>query len=435
MLQGLQHRFEHWLFDVPEQVGGKPLGWLAVPLRYLYALLRDLWHGDLGLRAMGLVYSSLFAIVPIVAVAFAVLQAFGYHRQLEPILYEFLRPLGDKGLELTAQIMAFVENVQGTLLGTIGLVFLLYTVISMIQKVEEALNFTWHVERPRTIGRRITEYIVVMLIGPLVAVLAMVLLASVEASAVVERISGMASDAAGISQRQYAPYVLIIGLFMFVYLYMPNTRVRFKPALVGALFGGALWATLGALFTRTVVYSSKTMVIYAGFAVVMLFLLWLYLSWLVLLLGAQLSFYVQHPEYLRTGHADIPMTGVLRERLAMSIMVLIGERFLAGEPRWTINELAERLRVPATVLSDILRSLEQRELVMMTEDDGVAPARDLAGIQLAEILSAIRHDVPDPKRPTPNPVAIADEIVGRADEALRMSTSGRSLRDILTPSA
>ena len=110
---------------------------------------------------MSLVYSTLFAIVPVVAVAFSVLKAFGYHRELEPVLFEFLRPLGEQGYALTASIMGFVENVQGTLLGTIGFVFLLYTVISTIQKIEEALNFTWHVERPRSLGRRVSEYLVV----------------------------------------------------------------------------------------------------------------------------------------------------------------------------------------------------------------------------------------------------------------------------------
>ena len=172
----LHRKFEHWLFDLPEAVGGKPLRWLAFPLRYLYALLRDLARGDIGLRAMSLVYSTLFAIVPVVAVAFSVLKAFGYHRELEPVLFEFLRPLGEQGYSLTASIMGFVENVQGTLLGTIGFVFLLYTVISTIQKTEEALNFTWHVERPRSLGRRVSEYLVVMLVGPAVAVLALSLI-------------------------------------------------------------------------------------------------------------------------------------------------------------------------------------------------------------------------------------------------------------------
>jgi len=269
----LRRQFEHWLFDLPEAVGGSAMHWVMLPLRYLYALLRDLGRGELGLRAMSLVYSTLFAIVPVIAVAFSVLKAFGYHRELEPVLFEFLRPLGDQGYELTRNIMGFVENVQGTILGTVGFAFLLYTVVSMIQKIEESLNFVWHVERPRSLARRVSEYLVVMLIGPAIAVFAMVLLARVEASDVLARLSGLATgDTGTLGTPHFTPYVMVVALFAFVYVYMPNTRVRIGPALVGALFAGLLWAAVGALFTRIVVYSAKTAAVYAGLAVVLLFL-------------------------------------------------------------------------------------------------------------------------------------------------------------------
>ena len=142
--------------------------------------------------------------------------------------------------------MDFVENVQGTLLGTVGFVFLLYTAVSTVQKVEEALNFTWHVERPRSFARRATEYLVVLLVVPALAVVAMALLASVEASAVVARLSGLATGHTDSAVRAHlAPYALILGLFGFLYVYMPNTRVRLWPAAVGTLFGGLLWASIG----------------------------------------------------------------------------------------------------------------------------------------------------------------------------------------------
>ena len=235
----LQHRFEHWLFDWPETTGNRAIQLVATPLRYAYALLRDLFGGDLGLRAMGLVYSSLFALVPVVAVSFAVLKAFGYHRELEPVLAEFLRPLGEKGIELTVKFMQFVENAQTTVLGTVGFVILVYTVIVMIEKIEGALNFTWHVERPRSLARRVTEYMVIMIVGPVLMVAAMVLLTRIETSTVVAQVSGLAGTPG--LRGHYAPYVLIIGLFWFLYSYMPNTRVRWQSAFIGALFGGAAW--------------------------------------------------------------------------------------------------------------------------------------------------------------------------------------------------
>jgi membrane protein len=430
VLSKLHLKVEHLIFDLPEGIGGAPLRIAVVPLRHLYALLRDFARGDLGLRAMSLVYSSLFAIVPLLAVTFSVLKAFGYHRQLQPVLFEFLRPLGQQGASLTASIMRFVENAQGSIIGTVGFAFLIYTVVSMIQKIEEALNFTWHVDRPRSITRRVGEYLVVMIVGPAVVVAAMALLASVETSDVVARLSGVASSR---DHSHYAPYVLTIGLFWFLYAYMPNTRVRLGPAFVGALFGGVLWAGVGALFTRIVVLTAKTAAIYAGFAVVLLFLVWLYVSWLIVLLGAQLSFYVQHPEHLRTGHGEIPMTGALRERIAMSAMYLIGERFLDGGPRWPMSDLADRLDVPATVLGEVISALEDHGLVLTAEDDTIAPARDLSALPLASILDAIRHELPDPRRPELHAVPAADEAMQRVEAGLRGPLSGQTLRDLIRP--
>lgn len=423
----LQARFEHWLFDPPSGAANRALQFVLVPLRYLYALLRDLARDDLGLRAMGLVYSSLFAIVPVAAVSFSVLAAFGYHRQLEPMLLEFLRPLGERGYELTASIMRFVENVQTTVLGTVGFVFLIYTVVTMIQKVEGALNFTWHVERPRSLARRISEYLVIMLIGPVVVVSALVIMTRIEAAAVLERLPGLAGEGRG----HVTPYLLIIGLFWFMYAYMPNTRVRWQPAFIGAVFGGALWVALGAVFARIVVYSAQISAIYAGFAIVLLFLVWLYASWLVMLLGAQLSFYTQHPEHLRSGHGPIPTTAALRERIGLGAMYLLGERFAKGGPRWKVSDLADHMDVPASVLDHALCLLEARGLVLTAEDDTVAPARELTSITLAEILDAIRHELPDPRRPVPHGVPAADAAALAADNALRDSMSRTTLRDLL----
>ena len=350
------------------------------------------------------------------------------------MLFEFLRPLGDQGYELTQSIMGFVENVQGTILGTVGFAFLLYTVVSMIQKMEESLNFVWHVERPRSLARRVSEYLVVMLIGPAIAVFAMVLLARVEASDVLARVSGLATGDTGFLGKAHpTPYVMVVALFAFVYVYMPNVRVRLGPAAIGALFAGVLWAAVGALFARIVVYSAQTAAVYAGFAVVLLFLVWLYISWLILLLGAQLSFYVQHPEHLRTGHAQVPLTSALRERIALAVMYLVGERFLAGGARWTIAGLAERLDVPGTLLDEIVSSLQAHGLVLDVEDDTVAPARDLGAITLDTVLDAVRHETPDPRRPTPRPVPDADQVARAADEAMRASLRGRTLRDLLQP--
>jgi membrane protein len=158
-------------------------------------------------------------------------------------------------------------------------------------------------------------------------------------------------------------------------------------------------------------------------------------SWLILLLGAQLSFYVQNAEHLRYGHAEIPMTGALRERLALSIMCLVGQRFTAGEPRWTVNDLAERLNVPGVVINDVVTDLENHDLVLTAEDESIAPARDLDALTLASIFDAVRHETPNPRHPKPRAVREADQAAKKADDAVRASVAGQTLRDLVVDGA
>src|SRR5215471_6767011 len=138
MLSGLINRIERWLFEPPDSLIGKPIALVGRILRYPYALLRDMGRGDLTLRAMSLVYTTLLSVVPLAALAFSVLKGLGYDEDLEPVVYHFLEPIGDKATDLTQQIMGFVENAKISVLGSIGLIFLLYTAISMVQKVEES---------------------------------------------------------------------------------------------------------------------------------------------------------------------------------------------------------------------------------------------------------------------------------------------------------
>ena len=191
---------------------------------------------------MSLVYSTLFALVPVVAVAFSVLKAFGYHRELEPVLYEFLRPLGEKGSELTAKIMEFVENVQSTLLGTVGFVFLLYTVI--VDDPEDRGRAQLHLARraaaqPRAARDRVRRRHARR--ARSLTVVAMVMLASYRGQRQWwRRLSGLATGTPAAARSHFAPYVLIIGAVLVpVRLHAEHARAAGVPAFVGALFGGA----------------------------------------------------------------------------------------------------------------------------------------------------------------------------------------------------
>ena len=428
-------RLEQLLFEPDRQPHVPLLRRALALLRYPYALLRDLWKGDLNLHAMGLVYATLMSVAPLVAFGFAVLKGFGVHRDLEPIIYEFLRPVGERADEMTVQVMAFVDNVRGDVLGSVGLGLLLYTVVSTVQKLEESFNFAWHVEQPRSLVRRISEYVSLMVVGPLFLVIVLGLMGALADTQFARWLAthppfGPILATLG----RAAPYVVVTGTFTFLYMFVPNTRVHLRGALVGGVVAGLLWAASGALFATIVVAAARMVLIYAGFAIFLVTLIWVYLSWLILLVGAQLSFYVQNPQYLRAGQAQIRLTSRLRERLALSIMYLVGKSFLEGRSAWTLKELAERLEVPSSALTSVTASLETAGLLLVTEREQLVPGRALDQVGVHAILTAVRDEQQYESwllaraRTEPDADAVADAI----EAAIRERTRDETLRDLVT---
>lgn len=432
MIETLLGNVERWLFEPPESIYGQPLWKLTRILRYPYALLRDILRGDLTMRAMSLVYTTLLSIVPLIALSFSVLKGLGYHRDFEPVLYTFLEPLGERGYELTKQVMDFVENVRGGVLGSLSLIFLLYATISMIQKVEESFNFVWRVAQPRSLARRFSEYLSVMIVGPAVIVAALGMIATLANTQAVLALSKYEPfGTALVGLGHLAPYVLVTGVFAFLYAFMPNTRVHARAALLGGLFAGVVWAATGMIFASFVVESTRTIIIYAGFAIVIVALIWLHVSWLILLLGVQLAFYVQNPQYLRPGRGEIHLNASLRERVALSITCLIVTDYCSANHRWNTNRLAEHLDLPGAALNPIVTALERAKILLLAEDETWVPARDPQAIELVEVLEAVRHDTAGPKLARIRDIAPAVAAARAAEEAMANSLKGKTASDLV----
>jgi len=370
---------------------GPPWGPVLRVARYPAALFRDWLHGEISTRAMSLAYTTLLSIVPLMVFSFAILKGLGARGDLKFILDQFFAPLGAGSAQLTESVMQFVQNMRGDLLGTIGLAFLVYTVITTIQKVETSFNFLWHVDRPRSLSRRFTEYLSVMVLGPILLAVALGLLASAERSPFAQWLSGFQPLAwllrgAG----KVLPYVIVTIIFTFMYSFIPNTKVERRAALIGGVASGIMWALVGKAFTAFIVYSSSWVAVYTGFAIVLTTLIWVYLSWLILLLGAQLAFYLQFPQYLRHGQTTFELTGRDREQVAFSVMYLIGRAYAAGTGSWTAHALAAELDMPSVALAPVLHCLEENGLILATEREVFVPGKDIAAIRLAEIFRVVR---------------------------------------------
>jgi len=366
---------------------------LIVPIRLLVVLVRQFVAGELNLRAMSLVYTTLLSIVPLLAVSFSVLKGFGVHNQVEPLLLNFLQPLGSRGVELSDNIIGFVENVKVGVLGSLGLLFLLYTVVSLIQKVESSFNYVWQVGRLRGLAQRFSSYLSVILIGPVLVFAALGLTATAMSNSLVQQL--MTVEPLGyvlLAMSKLVPYLLIIAAFSFLYMFIPNTRVKLGPALIGGLVAGVLWQSSGWAFAAFIASSSKYAAIYSGFAIMILLLIWLYLNWLILLLGAQVAFYMQYPQYMTREPVQLRLSNRLRERLALQIMFMVAEHHIHNRAPWTSEALVHHLGLPMQPIHHVLQLMVSSEFLAETSDEPPAylPRRDVETISLSELYEVVR---------------------------------------------
>jgi membrane protein len=430
MLKWLE-RLEDGLFQKSRSMGppwGATLRWL----RYPAALIRDWLGGGISIRAMSLAYTTLLSLVPLMVFSFAILKGLGARGDLRFILHEFFRPMGSAAEQLTESVLQSVANMRGDLLGSIGLAFLVYTVIATIQKVEGSFNFVWRVERPRSFGRRFTEYLSIMILGPILLAVAIGLLGSAKHSPFALWLHAVAPLAEIlVVLGQVVPYAIVTAVFTAMYSYIPNTHVQFRAALIGGVTAGVIWALVGKAFTVVILYSSQMVAVYTGFAIVLTTLIWVYLSWLILLIGAQLAFYLQFPQYLLHGQETVELTGSDREQMGLSIMYLIGRDFAAGKSYWNAGRLAAKLDVPGIALAPVLARLERCGLIVATEAELFVPGRDPEGILLADILDAVRTlqigRLPIEVRRVPAAARTMSEV----ETAMREQLGTRSLKDLI----
>ena len=362
--------------------------------RVLHMLVKELMGGQLNLRAMSLVYTTLLSIVPLLAVSFSVLKGFGVHNQIEPLLYNLLAPLGPNGAEITDKIIGFVENVKVGVLGSVGFALLIYTVIALMQKIESAFNFVWQIDNLRSVSQRFSNYLSVILIGPVLIFSAIGFTAAVLNMDVAQKLAMIEPFGTLILYgSKLIPYLLVCLAFTLIYIFIPNTRVHFRAALIGGVIAGVLWKITGWGFAAFIASSSKYAAIYSSFAIMILLLIWMYLSWLILLVGSQIAYFVQYPKYMTLHRERLTLSNRMRERIALQIMYLVGYNYFHNRQPWSIDQLVEYMDLPGEPVHRIIRFLvEQGYLVEIIDADAPVylPMHDLEKIRLVDVLSDIR---------------------------------------------
>jgi membrane protein len=402
--------------------------------RVIVAIVRDFWfEGKTALHTTDLVYTSLLSIIPLLAFSFSILKAFGVQKRFEPLLYGFLAPLGPHGIQLGHRIVAFVNNVKVGVLGSVGLLFLLYYIFMLAQKVEWGLNDVWRVKRGRSLAVQFSHYLTVILIGPFLMVAVFGVTTLIGSQAVGNDI--LAIEPFGwlvLAMAKVGPYAIIIAAFTFIYSFVPNTRVRFRSALVGGVYAGILWVVAGLIYASTTASSTSYHAIYSGFAIAILFLIWLYLCWLILLVGGEIAFYHQNPYFLHRRRTEAVADNRLRERMALLVMFLVAKRFHSQQQPWSFDELECQLHVPGGAFGDVIEELEGQGLLTLTAppNQGYVPGSALDRISLRDIVEAVRgrHES---YATAFHGMTVVDSVVNDYDAFIDKQLKGRTLHDLV----
>lgn len=405
-------------------------------IRLAYVTIREYRENELALRAMSLVYTTLLSLVPLLAFTISILKAFGVvDNQLEPFLLNFFEPLGEKGIEVTHRIMEFIGKINFGVLGVAGLVMLIYTAISVITKIEDSMNIIWKIQKGRSLARRLSDYITTLIVGPVLLFAAFGITATLSSNTIVSKLLDVEPlGAIFFTFGKAVPFIFVLIVFTIIYMIIPNTKVQIKSALVGGVSAGIAWHATSWVFHVAVASSTKYAAIYSGLAVLIIFMIWLYLNWLIVLIGAQITFCYQNLRFLTLKKEVFNLSTKLREKLSLIIMYLIGYNFYYDLNRWTTDSLTERLRLPHEPVEDAVNDLTQNKLIVETGDNPpcFVPSRALEKITLKEIVDATRTnyetDLVEKKYLSMPEV---DLVTGRVENAINEALGETSLKDLV----
>jgi membrane protein len=397
------------------------------------AIVRDLLQGQLSLRAMSLVFTTVIGFFPLLALTFAVLKGLGVHNALEPALLTLLQPLGDDANTFTAEILSYVDALQVEVIGITSVGLLLYFVLDMMRKIEGSFNYIWTVRQGRSWSSRVSEYLFAVIVSPLLLFLSITISSSVNTnffSSLLENLSY------GIFIIEFvafmAPIFLMSLAFAFAYSFLPNTRVQFGSAFIGGLVTTIIWKLMGSVFQEFFIASARES-IYLAFASVVAVMFFIYVGWLVALIGSSIAYYHQYPSKTRVVRGESNLSIAQQEELGLSVAAVIINRFNAGLAPLDEAELSETLSGHPIVIEDSLIALEKIGLISRTADEPprYLPTKSVASCTIFDVWRALRSYNADTLKSasTTNNQLLVKDFYQRLDETIEKELGNKTFSE------
>lgn len=345
-------------------------------------------------KASALTYSTLLAIVPILAVVFAIARGFGYSKYIEI----WFRDAFQSQPQVAEVIIGFVNSYlvhtkSGVFLG-IGLIFMLYTVLMLVSNVEDAFNEIWQVKKPRSLFRTFTDYLAMFFVFPIIIVLTSgmsIFMATIASSMPDFLLLGPTMQFA----IDLLPYVLMSGMFIALYVFMPNTHVELKNVIIPGILAGIAMQGLQIFYIYSQIFLSSYNAIYGSFAALPLFMLWLQISWTICLFGAELCYTNQNLDYYDYDANTGEISHRYRLMLSALLMSRICSRFAKGQSALSALELREQTGIPIRFVNDLLYALIQAGLIVEVTGDEKGevsrfiPAEDINNLTLGVMVGRL----------------------------------------------
>jgi membrane protein len=341
-------------------------------LRIILLATRGFIRDNCQKTASVLTYYSLLNVVPVVAVAFAMAKGFGLEKLIEKQILQMAEKANWQA-DITTQIISFshklLEQAKGGLIAGVGIVLLLWTVISIMGKIEESLNEIWEIKKSRTLIRKFSDYMAMMVFGPVLLIIsssATVLVAS-QVKVIVNKIAvlGVFSKVIFLLLN-LLPYVSIWVLLTMLYLIMPNTRIPLRSAILGGIIAGTIAQIVQWIYIKFQIGVASYGAIYGSFAALPLFLGMLQMSWMIVLFGAEIAYANEHYETFGF-HPDYSKMSVSSKKLLMlRIFHLLTKKFSLGEKPLSVSQIAHALEIPVRLVQQFLHELSDVGLVVET---------------------------------------------------------------------
>lgn len=355
--------------------------------------VRDPFNKQIFNHAATLSYKLTLSMIPLLAMIFAVAKGFGVQDRIESILLEKAVG-GEIANDLIPKIVEYVNNTNVAALGYIGLAFIVYTAISMIGQIESSFNQIWQVDKPRTIIRKFTDYLALLILGPLFLAITLGLSTTLSSHAITQKLLEIGLFAGAMKLFLLSlPWLSSIMILCLIYIIIPNTIVHMRSALFAGIISGLTWQTTQICFINFQVGVSKYNAIYGTFASVPIFMIWIFVSWVIVLTGALLNFACQHVSDFEVIDFKEELHFHAQEKICLSVLLLVCQEFNRDGTKLTASEISSRLKLPLSLVESSLRELQQIDAIVPTKQGGnifFIPAKPIEQIKITDFFQGMK---------------------------------------------